>query len=190
VGKPIKKLIPTLLGVCLTTEMAYANSIAPILPLFSILGWIALPIIIGIEGFLFRRSNVSEPFRLATYANLVSSLAGLPLAIVTAPLMIPPFPLGSEVKLMIEKGNLKGGSILVAMGLMGLVMGFAINLWISTRVEHWVASKNMRWKNLALSKKLFIEVNLRTYVLISLFFLYDLFEMLFLILLANSHNGK
>jgi hypothetical protein len=152
----------------LWTRDVLANSMAPILPLVSILGWFAMPIIVAIEGFYFKKIKVAEPYRLSLYSNLFSASVGLLLAAAGLPLMLGP-PIMGDLSLLLKTRPDMADRLLVISS-SATVVGFAINWFLSSILEFKFSRWHPRWKNIPLEKAHFFRLNGISYGILFLVF--------------------
>ncbi len=68
--------------LCIFAVSANANAFIPSLISANVLWALALPVVVGLEGFLIARSGWQEPYKTSFVANLLSMAAALPLGIV------------------------------------------------------------------------------------------------------------
>lgn len=147
----------------LLPQIALANSLAPIFPAISVLGWIGLPLIILIETLFYIRKAIRHPVRLAVYSNLCSTLAGVPVAIVTFPFMIGP-PIAPYLDAII-------------VGTAATIGGIVFHWWFSSQVEYRFSKRHKLWANDNLPLNLFYKANAITYFAITLVFAKLILEM-------------
>jgi len=137
-------------------SVAQANTMAPVFPILSGIGWTALPIIVVIEAVYYYKKSTNNPIRLAIYSNLFSAMIGLALAVVTAPLMIGP---------SVEKHL-----FLIYAGAFISVGAIALHWYLSSYFEYKFSQWHKLWKESGLKKSLFYIANAITYSLILLLF--------------------
>jgi hypothetical protein len=149
-------------------EVALANSMAPIFPIISGIGWIAMPIIIVLESLFYCRKLINNPFRLALYSNIVSALFGLIVAVVTLPIMAGPAvdPYLWAIYL---------GAVLSSVAIVS-------HWWFSSYLEYRFSKWHTLWKNRDFPISIFYKANAITYSLI-----YLLFVVLFLKQLSDYY---
>ena len=161
--------------IVLFPARCFANSMAPIFPLVSFEGWIAMPVIVPIEGWFYQRNKISSPYLLALKSNLMSALIGLIPAALTFWLMIGPY-IGST-----EPRETAIGTIFSFISLpvllwssFGTILGFVFHWWLSSTIEYKYASKKDLWKEQGLSKSVFLKANGITYILLFAVFGYQI----------------
>lgn len=137
-------------------SVALANTMAPVFPILSVIGWTALPIIVVIEAAYYHKKSTDNPIRLAIYSNLFSAIIGLALAIVTAPVMIGP---------SVEKHLFS-----IYAGAFISVGAIALHWYLSSYFEFKFSQWHKLWKDSGLKKSLFYKANAITYSLILLLF--------------------
>ena len=125
----------------LAPTVACANSMAPLFPVLSLWGWLALPIIIVIEGAFFAGKSVRKSYKLSLYSNLWSALIGIFFAVLTFPVMLGPAIEADFASIII-------GTIFTS-------FGTAFHWWLSSRIEHKFSKMHKLWKNDMLSVSLF-----------------------------------
>lgn len=157
-------LVVHLLALLLLPGVAHANSMAPIFPVVSMTGWIALPLIVLVEGLFHSRRSLPHPFRLSFYSNLWSALVGLLPAVATFPLMLGP-AIDPYLDIMLVGGVLT-------------VVGLLFHWWLSSHLEHWFCSRHRLWKDEHIPLSHFYRVNGLSYNLIALWFLIMLVRLL------------
>ena len=138
------------------SNVLLANSMAPIFPLISFSGWMALPAIIFIEYLYFWRKKVNRPFILALYGNLYSTLIGMLPAVLTFYIMLGP-PLGPY-------------GLEILLGSISSLSAIVFHWWFSSKLEHSFARKHRFWKNEDLKRSDFYIVNGVTYFCIFVYF--------------------
>lgn len=143
---------------------AEANSMAPIFPLLSGLGWVAMPIIILIEYLFYRKSRINNPFKLSLYSNVVSAVFGLFLAFLTFWFMAgPPIENYSDV-------------IIISAAI--TLVGIFFHWWLSSTIEFHFSIRHNLWRNSSLSKSLFYKANGITYSFILICFVFQFVRFL------------
>ena len=164
----------TLFFICLVAlcnpNTAFANSLAPLLPFMSAAGWAGLPLIIILEGYLLKRAGVQKPYKLSTYGNLISSLAGLPFAAINIFIWIPAIALDSEIIALMRIG--RDAWPLFYWSLAGVIIGIIFNWWLSSNIEYRFAKKSGEWSTAQLPKSLFYKVNAASYGILLICFLW------------------
>lgn len=141
----------------LLPEEALANSMAPIFPLISGVGWAAMPIIIGVESLYYYLKTVNNPVRLALYSNLVSALAGLVIAIITLPIT-----LGPAVDPYLWA---------IYLGVVLSSLAIVFHWWLSSHIEYRFSKWHKLWKNTDLPVTVFYKANAISYGLLYLIFI-------------------
>jgi hypothetical protein len=138
---------------------AEANSMAPIFPVLSGLGWIAMPLIICIEYFYYRNRKINNSFKLALYSNVASALVGLILAFLTFWFMGGP--------------AIENYSDVILISATITFAGILFHWWLSSIVEYQYSKRHVLWKNSGLSKSIFYKANGITYALILAVFIFQ-----------------
>jgi hypothetical protein len=67
---------------CFFPASAHADAFIPSLISANILWALALPVVVGLEGFLIERSGWQSPYKTSLIANLLSMAAALPLGVI------------------------------------------------------------------------------------------------------------
>ena len=77
------KLRPLALGLFLlaSTGLAHANGFLPTMISANILWFLALPLVVFMEGWLLRRWGWTSPFKASFWANVLSMVAALPVGV-------------------------------------------------------------------------------------------------------------
>jgi len=145
-------------------SIVMANSMAPVFPVISGVGWVSMPLIIAIEAEYYANKNINNPIKLAIYSNIASAIVGLLLALVTFPLMV-----GPAIEAYIE---------VIYPGALISFVAIGFHWWLSSTVEHRFSVKHKLWKNLDLPKALFYKANSFTYGLILVLFLVNVIRLL------------
>jgi hypothetical protein len=140
-------------------NVAYANSMAPIFPLISTVGWLAMPIIIAIESIFYHKKSINNPIKLSLYSNLASATVGLLPAAVTFPIMLGP---------IIEPINL----YIIYLGAFITLGAIIFHWWLSSYLEYKFSQWHKLWKNSNTPRSIFYKANAITYGLITLAFAY------------------
>ena len=148
----------------LSPDVARANSMAPIFPAVSMAGWLALPIIILLEGAFYSRKSVRHPFRLSLYSNLWSAFVGLLLAAATLPVMLGP-AIDAYLNIIVV------GGVITAIGLL-------FHWWFSSYLEQKFSKWHKLWKSENIPASHFYRANGLSYGLITLFFLIGIVRLL------------
>ena len=141
----------------LLPEVALANSMGPILPVVSFSGWLAMPIIIAVEAYYYKRASINNPIRLACYANLWSGFVGLVPALLTAPIMLGP-PVDSHAPIVTS--------------FIFSTLGVIFHWWLSSYTEYRFAAWHKRWRGADLPISIFYGANRITYGLIYIWLLF------------------
>lgn len=137
-------------------KTVFANSFAPIAPFISGIGWIAMPVIVGVEAMFYRNRRIKYSFRLSLYSNIFSALVGLVFAVVTLPAM-----LGPAVDPYLWA---------IVFGVVISTMVIVFHWWMSSRLEFWFSNWHKLWKNEAIPLSMFYKANAITYGLIYIYF--------------------
>ncbi|MBU4009275.1 MAG: hypothetical protein KJ882_00805 [Proteobacteria bacterium] len=144
---------------------AFANSMGPILPLVSIFGWFAMPLIVIIEGLYYKDKKIIKPFKLSLIANLRSGVVGIFLGLIGFPLMAGP---------LIEEPRMN----LFTMSMVFIVLGTVLHWWISCKVESAYALKLDSDIEPKALKSIIYRANSITYVLICAYIVIENLEYL------------
>ena len=155
-GKSIWFLIILLLFI---PQAAMANSMGPVFPFLSALGWIAMPIIIAIEAGYYAIKSINNPIKLSVYTNIASALAGLVIALLTFRIMLGPAIGGSDVE--------------IVGGLFYTLLAIIFHWWFSSTIEYWFSAKHKLWKSSGLPKSIFYKANGITYGLILMLLVFN-----------------
>lgn len=134
-----------------------ANTMAPIFPMISSLGWIAMPVIIILEGLFYYRASINNPLKLSIYSNLTSALFGLIVAVVTLPIL-----LGPAVDPHLP--SIYAGAIIS-------MVGVAFHWWLSSFLEYKFSRWHKLWRDTNAPISLFYRANGITYSLILVLFI-------------------
>lgn len=135
---------------------ALANSMAPALALVSLAGWLAMPLIVIVEALFYRHKQLNNPLKLSVYANLVSGVIGLLLALVTAPIMVGP---------VIEEGPF----LLYVLGAIFTILAVGFHWWLSSVIEYRFSRWHKLWQDTPLTQDLVFRANGISYGLIVVF---------------------
>ena len=138
-------------------QAAMANSMAPVFPTISMLGWIAMPVIIAIEAGYYAIKSINNPIKLSVYTNIASALAGLVIALLTFPVMLGP--------------AIEGPDSVIGAGMFYSLLAIIFHWWFSSTIEYWFSAKHKLWKSSGLPKSIFYKANSITYSLILMLFL-------------------
>lgn len=133
-------------------DVVCANSMAPIFPVLSVWGWLALPIIVVIEGAFFAGKSVRNPYKLSFYSNLWSALIGIAFAVLTFPIMLGP--------------AIDADFASIIIGAIFTIFGTTFHWWLSSRLEHKFSKMHTLWKNDKIPVSLFYKANGLSYGLI------------------------
>jgi len=156
------------LVVSMVVLPAFANSMAPILPMISFFGWLGLPLIVLVEGFFWRRKGLKEPFRFSLYANFWSSLVGIIPAALTFWIMVGPF-FDGDVASLLRSGRRDSAIYILILSGIASSLGFVFHWWFTTQIEYRYFLRQ-KWEstNSQFSKKDFYLVNAITYALLAM----------------------
>lgn len=135
---------------------ALANSMAPALALISLAGWLAMPVIVLVEALFYRHKQINNPVKLSVYANLVSGIVGLLLALVTAPIMVGP---------VIEEAPF----LLYVLGAIFTILAVGFHWWLSSIIEYRFSRWHKLWQVTRLTQGLVYRANCISYGLIVVF---------------------
>lgn len=158
-----RTILPILVALALP-DVACANSMAPLFPVLSAWGWLALPMIILIEGAFFAGKSVRNPYKLSLYSNLWSAFIGILFAVLTFPVTVGP-AIDADL-----------ASIII--GTSFTIFGTTFHWWLSSRIEQKFSKKHALWKNDKLPITLFYKANGLSYGLITVFFSIGLIRLI------------
>lgn len=145
-------------------SVAHANSMAPVFPLLSIYGWVAMPLIILIEAQIYKRTSINNPYKLSIYSNIASAALGLLLAGITFPVMIgPPIEPYPEV--------IYPGAIITFLAII-------IHWWLSSFIEYKFSKWHTIWRDKGIKLSTFYKANGLTYALIFVIFAVNIMRLL------------
>ncbi|WNO08448.1 hypothetical protein [Teredinibacter sp. KSP-S5-2] len=126
-----------------------ANSLAPILPIMSAWGWLAMPVIIFIEFIYFKRRGYYRSLALSAYGNLFSGVVGIGPALITAPSMLGP--------------SIEADRPSIIIGVIACTLGVLFNWWLSSKIEFFFVRRHRWWRQSGLTIKQFYQANMLTY---------------------------
>ena len=158
-------LLALILGA-LVPFPAHANQVGPLLPLGSARGWLGLPLIVLIEGFILKNFELPSPFKLALKVNVVSALWGLPLTFVNIFIPIPGMFLVYEPRALADAQSQVNA--IWFYGVTGLVAMFAMG-WFSYWIELKHARKILEPGNAVRKRPLLVANGISYSILIALY---------------------
>jgi hypothetical protein len=142
--------------ILLIPEVALANTMAPIFPLISTVGWLAMPAIVILEAFLYYRVAVNNPIRLSIYSNITSALFGLLVAGITLPVMLGP--------------AIEPHLFSIYVGACFSFVAILFHWWLSSYVEFMFSQWHKLWKKQQVPISTFFIANGISYGLIFVLF--------------------
>lgn len=149
--------IVLIIALLLIPEFALANSMAPVFPLISSVGWVVLPIIIGLEAVYYHKKRVKNPVRLSVYSNIVSAFIGIFVAALNLPIMLGPAFDAETPKVFY-------------LGMVITVIAIIFHWWLSSTVEYRFSRWHKLWKQSEMRLSLFYKANGITYSIIFFIF--------------------
>jgi hypothetical protein len=158
-----------ILFLLLTPTLAFANTVAPLLPLLSAWSTMILPLIFVLEALHYKRSKIPSPYKLSFQTNLISSLVGLVLWFAIGLLIFVPYESPSNIRFWMARQPNKDFSQTIQTMIYLPYIFLIPNCFVSAWIEYLSAKKLKTWKNTNLSFKTFLKASLISYFAIALF---------------------
>jgi hypothetical protein len=142
--------------ILLIPKVALANTMAPIFPVISTVGWLAMPVIVILEAYLYYRAAVNNPIKLSLYSNIASACFGLLVASITLPVMLGP--------------AIEPHLFSIYLGACISFVAILFHWWLSSYLEFRFSKWHKLWKNKELPISTFFMANGISYGLIFVLF--------------------